>query len=191
MHDLSVSAANQDEPTEYEDLGGPMAPEVEKLVKDLPGWAHTLDDWSDAKSVVRPRPAAVIPASEKADSLYGPAAWKKKVIRGLKANFPPDVPPRRPIALPATFITSNTLIKDADLAKRWLINARQSMAAEMELAGVMAAARSVGDAETCVLAIRGISDIVGYKREPEWTEFACHSAAAFTHALIVSGMIRR
>jgi len=60
----------------------------------------------------------------------------------------------------------------------------------MELVGVMTAARSVGDEKTCVLAIRGISDVVGYKRKPEWTVYACHSAAAFTYALLGSGLIR-
>ena len=34
------------------------------------------------------------------------------------------------------------------------------------------------------LAIRGISDIVGFKRDPGWTAYACHSAAAFTRAFL-------
>ena len=51
----------------------------------------------------------------------------------------------------------------------------------MEMAGVYQAAH---DAQKPVLAIRGISDIVGYKRSPEWTEYACHSAAALTIALL-------
>jgi hypothetical protein len=38
MHDFSVSAALEGRPWEYEDLGGPMALEVEKVVKDLPAW---------------------------------------------------------------------------------------------------------------------------------------------------------
>jgi hypothetical protein len=61
----------------------------------------------------------------------------------------------------------------------------------MELGGVYLAARYGGDGSTRVLAIRGISDIVGYKRCPEWTGFACRSAAAFAYALITSGIIPR
>ncbi len=36
------------------------------------------------------------------------------------------------------------------------------------------------------MAIRGISDIVGLERDYRWTSYACHSAAAFTYALLTS-----
>src|SRR5258708_37934265 len=50
------------------------------------------------------------------------------------------------------------------------------------------AARSVkGDRP--VLAIRGISDIVGYRRDADWTKYACHSAASFTKAFITSSLL--
>ena len=35
-----------------------------------------------------------------------------------------------------------------------------------------------------MLAIRGISDIVGLQRAEAWTRFACASAAAFTRAYL-------
>jgi hypothetical protein len=35
-----------------------------------------------------------------------------------------------------------------------------------------------------MLAIRGISDIVGLKRSEAWTKYACASAAAFTRAFL-------
>ena len=54
---------------------------------------------------------------------------------------------------------------------------------EMELAGVYQAAWGY---RKPVLAIRGISDIVGFKRSPEWTRYACHTAAAFLLALLRS-----
>ncbi len=88
-------------------------------------------------------------------------------------------------------ISANTLLKDTKLAKLWQRTARHACGVEMELGGVCQAARYLGNGETRVLAIRGLSDIVGYRRAPEWTDFACHSAAAFTHALIRSGTIRR
>jgi len=51
---------------------------------------------------------------------------------------------------------------------------------EMESGGVYRAAR-----ERCpMLAIRGISDIVGLKRADDWTKYACASAAAFTRAFL-------
>ena len=58
----------------------------------------------------------------------------------------------------------------------------------MEISGVFEAARhSTGDLP--VIAIRGISDIVGFKRDSRWTDYACNSAAAFCHALLKSGTI--
>jgi hypothetical protein len=47
------------------------------------------------------------------------------------------------------------------------------------------------DQGTRVLAIRGLSDITGYSRDPAWTEYAAYSAASFMHALITSGIISR
>jgi hypothetical protein len=35
-----------------------------------------------------------------------------------------------------------------------------------------------------MVAIRGISDIVGFKREEAWTEYACRSAAVFAKAFL-------
>jgi nucleoside phosphorylase len=39
-----------------------------------------------------------------------------------------------------------------------------------------------------VLAIRGISDIVGWKRDEAWTLYACHTAAAYARMLIAAGV---
>jgi len=71
------------------------------------------------------------------------------------------------------------------------MSARLASGVEMELGGVCRAARYGEDGSTRVLAIRALSDIIGYKRAPEWTEFAAYSAAGFAHALIKSGIIRR
>jgi len=57
----------------------------------------------------------------------------------------------------------------------------------MELGGVFFAARQI-DREYPVLAIRGISDIVGFKREEQWTKYACATAAAFAYALVSAGV---
>jgi hypothetical protein len=40
-----------------------------------------------------------------------------------------------------------------------------------------------------MVAIRGISDIVGLERDRKWTEYACHTAGAFVRAFIVSGPV--
>jgi len=62
----------------------------------------------------------------------------------------------------------------------WLQAARDLRAIEMESAGVYRALR-----ERCpMLAIRGISDLVGLRRSEAWTKYACASAAAFTRAFL-------
>jgi formylglycine-generating enzyme required for sulfatase activity len=71
-------------------------------------------------------------------------------------------------------------VKDPALLIPWLTTARNLLAVEMESGGVYRAAR-----ERCpMLAIRGISDIVGLQRADAWTKFACSSAAAFTRAFL-------
>jgi hypothetical protein len=41
-----------------------------------------------------------------------------------------------------------------------------------------------GGSDLPYVAIRGLSDIVGLSRDPAWTAYACHTAAAFTLAFI-------
>jgi nucleoside phosphorylase len=55
----------------------------------------------------------------------------------------------------------------------------------MELGGVYVAGQRI-NRQYPVLAIRGISDIVGFKRDDEWTKYACKTAAAFAIALVRS-----
>jgi nucleoside phosphorylase len=76
--------------------------------------------------------------------------------------------------------SSDRLVKDPALLIPWLTTTRNLLAVEMESGGVYRAVR-----ERCpMLAIRGISDIVGLKRADAWTKFACASAAAFTRAFL-------
>jgi nucleoside phosphorylase len=39
-----------------------------------------------------------------------------------------------------------------------------------------------------VLAIWGISDIVGWKRDDAWTLYACHTASAYARMLVEAGV---
>ena len=75
---------------------------------------------------------------------------------------------------------SDRLVKDPELLIPWLRTARDLRAIEMESAGVYRAVRG----RCPMLAIRGISDIVGLKRSDAWTKYACASAAAFTRAFL-------
>jgi hypothetical protein len=119
---------------------------------------------------------------------YGDNTWRAKVRDALLHNFPKGLQPRAPIFRVGSVASSNTLIKDTQLLNQWKSSARAITHVEMELGGVYEAARRI-ERTYPVLAIRGISDIVGYKRSAEWTEYACQSAAAFTYKLLNSGLI--
>jgi nucleoside phosphorylase len=191
MHDFSVTAALEGKESEFQDMGGPMTLEVEKLVKDLRAKKAKLTSWNTPSVIRQAKPKEKVPDSVTSKKLYGELAWRKKVLKSLQGHFPKRGQLREPDFFAATLITSNTLVKDTKLASTWRKTARQAAGVEMELAGVCAAARYGADGTTRVIAIRGISDIVGYDRDPAWTQYACHSAAAFAHALIISGLIRR
>jgi len=58
---------------------------------------------------------------------------------------------------------------------------------EMEAGGAYRAARETRRGhEYRLLCVRGISDVVGFRRESDWTRFACQTAASFVLALIKS-----
>src|SRR6266566_10163367 len=81
--------------------------------------------------------------------------------------------------------SSNHLIRNPLILNQWREIARTILAVEMEAAGVYEAAQGI-DRQYPVMAIRGISDIVGLKRDSRWTEYACQTAAAFMYAFIMT-----
>jgi nucleoside phosphorylase len=189
MHDFAVSAAIEGKKPEFQDMGGPMTREVEKLVTGLKGFRLRLGAWGEKEFVGKIKPKLKPPQTVTNKSLYGSKAWRSKVIDSLNSNFPKGRPRRVPDFFAAVIVTSNTLLKDTKLAELWRRTARHASGVEMELGGVCRAARFGEDGRTHVLAIRGISDIVGYKRSPAWTDFSCRSAAGFADALIRSEII--
>ena len=189
MHDFAVSAAVEGKPPSFQDMGGPMAVEVEKLVTGLKGRRQQLGLWNEEKNVGLAKPNITLPADISSNELYGNDEWKAKVLATLTHHFPSDTNVNPPDFFAAVIIASNTLVKDTGLASQWQLNARHASGVEMELGGVCKAARYATPAPN-VLAIRALSDIVGYKRSHEWTDYACRSAAAFAAALIESGLIQ-
>ena len=73
------------------------------------------------------------------------------------------------------------------VAAEWQRAAKNVCGIEMELAGVYHAVHD-SESDPRLISIRGLSDIVGYRRDEGWTEFACHSSASFAAALIMSGI---
>jgi nucleoside phosphorylase len=190
MHDFAVTAKSENKPPTFQDMGGPMLVEVEKIIKDLRAEEAKLEGWNKPESIRIPKPIEPIPLLN-SPKLYGNTDWQESVIDSLTHLFPPGKLPRDPEFFSGALITGNTLLKDTALATTWKTTARAALGVEMELGGVCAAARYGVDGDVRVLAIRGISDIVGYKRNPGWTSYACNSAVAFCHAFVLSGLIRR
>lgn len=173
FHDFSVEAVLQDRAPEYALAGGPVHKHAAALAANLPALKATLGAWSTAASIGVERP----PIDVKAGTTYGDKAWQARVKKALtrQATRP------EPIVTAGAIASSDRLIKDTEVLGVWLKVARQVVAVEMESAGVYRAAHG---AQVPVLAIRGISDIVGFKRDARWTRYACHTAAAFAAALL-------
>ena len=190
FEDFSVSAAIQDRLSEYSDAGGPMHPDVESLLAHLPAQIHRLAGWNRQNTVRRRKPNVVVPDDLQASTYYGDDDWRTEVQSSLRTNFPDGRRRRPPKIRAAPIITSDFLVKDTTPLKQWRQVARHAEAVEMEVGGVYLAARHGGTRDYRILAIRGLSDIVGFKRSGDWTAYACHSAAAFCAALIKSGMVR-
>jgi nucleoside phosphorylase len=187
LHDFSITAARQDGGSQLNVGGGPLHKAVEKLLAHLPALLNRLPTWNSPSAIGRVQPTVTIPADINSPNLYGPDEWKRKVVESLRWHFVPSGIVRRPKAYVGPNASSNQLVKDADLVRQWQDAARSITHIEMELAGVVQAARDA-DQEVPVIAVRGLSDIVGFNRNSNWTGYACHSAASFCVEMIKSGV---
>lgn len=188
IYDLAITAALEGGIVEQNPRGGGVHPDVSRLLQVIPSAAcqQKLQGWNGADAITMTKPVLRVPRKLTDPAFYGDEEWRKKVQKGLKANFQAKKPIRPPLFRVAAVATANTLVKDSELAATWKETARSVTHIEMELGGVYKAAQSE---DKPVLSIRGISDIVGLQRCSAWTEYACQAAAAFAHALIVSGLI--
>ena len=113
-------------------------------------------------------------------------SWQQKILDTLKWHFAnPPLRPAKPLYISGSIGSSGSLVRDPAVLIQWLQDARSIRAVEMEAGGVFQAAQQLRQ-QYPVMAIRGISDIVGLKRDYRWTLYACHSAAAFTYALLTA-----
>jgi len=177
LHDFSVSAIiennNREVRQEFASGGGPMHQDVQALLAALPALNLVLDKWYTPASLTVARPEIRFGRN----NFYGDTDWKKKVKECLGRYFGKESIRQHPKAFTASVASSGILLKDTQTASLWLRTSRDIKGMEMELAGVYQAAWPY---QKPVLAIRGLSDIVGFKRSPDWTGYACHTAAAFT-----------
>jgi nucleoside phosphorylase len=180
LHDFTVGAAKEKPPHEYDIAGGPMHPEIQDFLAQLPALDRELQGWNGIESIGMIQPLVEL---DRPDNFYGNDDWQKKVKETLTRNFGPSAKLRLPLYRCAPIGSSDLLIKDTQIMFDWRTVARHLGVVEMELAGVYRAARRM-HREYPILAIRGISDIIGFRRDPGWNEYACHSAASLAYALI-------
>ncbi len=174
----NVDAWLADGTIDYMMRGGPPHPVVEEIVSLLPGEPQ-LAGWTDSIRLERPR---LDP--EQAD-IKGDEGWRERVRKSLAWHFGEEQNRgRSPTFTIGPILSSNHLIKDPVRLGEILKTHRAVLAVEMEAAGVYEAA--YGTPHYPVLAIRGISDIVGLQRDRRWTAYACQTAAAFTYAFIMT-----
>jgi nucleoside phosphorylase len=178
--DFSVEAVLRDKQREYALSGGPLHPDAARLAADVSAMIADgdLGDWNSPNAIGMSRP----PISLADDRFYGDddrkASTRKKIMHRLAEGAPPA-----PLATTGAIASSDRLIKNDEILSVWLKIARQVVAVEMESAGIYKATHG---RNVPFLAIRGISDVVGFQREHPWTPYACETAAAFTRAFLLT-----
>jgi nucleoside phosphorylase len=169
--DYSVEARKEGHDTTYATSGGPVGKHIEHHVANLGARLKDLGNWTEC---LPERPPIIL----KEANFYGSDDWKREVRESLEYHSASNA--RIPNFCSGKIASSDRLIKDTEILILWLQTNRDLLAVEMESGGVYRAIR-----ERCaMLAIRGISDIVGLKREERWTQYACASAAAFARAYL-------
>jgi len=173
VHDFSLEARKFEEATTYNVGGGPIAKSIAAGVANLGAREEELGEWW---SELPSKP----PVNFSPSKLYGPTRWQRDVRDKLQVHYGKGVEERPPTFAAGPIASSDRLVKDPKLLFPWIASARGILAIEMESAGVHRATRE----RVPMLSIRGLSDIVGLKRQDAWTKYACASAAAFTRAYL-------
>jgi len=172
VNDYTVHKAGQGGETEFDIGGGPLSTKITAGVANLRARSE-MRDWFGTLRTPTPDLSTI--------QTDGPDEWQQKVRDSLHHHFGNGTK-RTPKYHPSPIGSSDGLIKDTDRLAQWLGTARKLAAVEMEAAGVYRATR-----ERCaMLAIRGISDVVGLQREERFTKFACQTAAAFARAYLMT-----
>jgi nucleoside phosphorylase len=197
IHDFGVNAFK---PGKIEwDVRGGIHPYVSDIIASLPMHESALGDWNAASSIGVSRPnldktnfkdfdITKMTDDDKKSIFDGnpPDSWQRKILDTLKWHFD-DLPQRsaEPLYKSGSMASSGSMVRDTTVLIQWLQDARSIRAIEMEAGGVFQAAQHFHQ-QYPVIAIRGISAIIGLARDYRWTSYACHSVAAFTYALLTS-----
>jgi nucleoside phosphorylase len=171
IHDFTVAAHRPGE-TSYAVTGGSIDGALAAALANLAAREDEMGDWT----AELPAPP---PVAWQTGQLYGPPEWQRELREKLEHHHGAGAVPRVPRYIAGPIASSDRLVKDPAQLFPWITAARSMLAIEMESGGAYRAAR-----DCPMLAIRGISDLVGLRRADAWTRFACGSAAAFTRAFL-------
>ncbi len=164
VHDFSLQARNPDGSTELALGGDSVERSLANAIAQLKENAEEMGDWTSGLPPLPPVPF------DDESKYYGDEAWNESVRKSLRRNF--DGRTRSPLFVDGAIGSSDRLMKDEDLLVMLKKSVRNLLAVEMEAAGAYRATRGLPFA-----AIRGISDVVGFRRDDGWPLFACKSAA--------------
>lgn len=159
----------------YDAKGCPLHPSATRIVERLRAIERHARGWDSAESVVCERPGLT------GKHTTEDATWNSLIDAALAVHA------RRgsPSGTAQTIASSDRLIKDPELLKEWRQVLKSVAAVEMESAGVYLLCQREG---VPFMVVRGISDIVGWRRDEAWTRYACHTAAAYTRMLVNAGV---
>jgi nucleoside phosphorylase len=181
IHNLNVGAQHEDGSSTF-DIRGGIHPAISDITSSLLLYQDQLAGWNTPASVGRERPSL----DPRQAIIGGEEEWRKKVQASLDLHFGTRQGRERPPKFKAGSIaSSNHLMRNPLILKQWREIARTVIAVEMEAAGVYQAAQGI-ERQYPVMAIRGISDIVGLERDAQWTAYACQTAAAFAYAFLLT-----
>lgn len=117
--------------------------------------------------------------------------WKdacKDAIRAFEQRSR-DAPPK-PVITIQSFFSSTERVRSPEYAATIISSNREAKVFEMELAGCLTAAKQQ-KAEIPIISIRGISDIIGIKRnQSQWNKIASSNAAQVAGAIIKHGLLQ-
>jgi nucleoside phosphorylase len=174
IHDLTLEDTGIGKPR-FNATGGPLHVDASRIASRLPAILGVREPWSSAIATARP-PYDGQPTTDH-------AFWNKR----LHEAFQHHVAAKRttPVVRAARIASSDRLIKDPELILIWQSVIKDIAAVEMESAGMYAVCHQRG---VPCLAIRGISDIVGWQRDERWTLYACDTAATCARSLVGAGV---
>jgi nucleoside phosphorylase len=185
MYDFNVRSANANGTVNYTTRSTPAHSVVQAITANLEADSDEFGAWNSEAAIGFPRP----PVELAHRNLVGEDRdWKRQVRSALEPYFGKTGRDRQPIVFDGPIGSGNVLMKDPSVFRQWLDNARDMKAVDMEISGVSEAVRSI-EGDIPLVVIRGLSDVIGFKRDGRWTEYACQSAASFCLAMLTSGVL--